>query len=567
GALALVLTSALPHPSAELVWTVAAIGLIWIGAGAAAHARRPDNRTGLLMAAIGFAWLAGALENVDSPAVFTLGFAISALWIALLIHLTVAFPEGRVAGGRERAVTVAGYVAALAVWPARLLVTPSDDLADCGGRCPDNVLLVDPRPDLGSAIEGMAITMWLVIATVVIIVLVRRWRASAGPARRSLTPVLAAAAVTLVLLLLAVPARALSDTVGTVVDRAALIAFAGVPVGLLLGLLRTRMARGAVDGLVVELGDAAVAGGVRAALARSLRDPSLDLAYWLSDERAYVDAAGRRVPDHPVDGRGVTKIAHAGEPIALVTHDAVLSDQRELVDAACAAAGLALANERRQAELRGRLVELRASRARLLAAADGERKRLERDLHDGAQQHLVALAILLRRAETAADEGDHAAPALIAQARRELEKALGRLRELARGIHPAVLTDHGLEAALRSLADRSALPVALECELSERPPSQVEVAAFYVVAEAITNVVKHADAGQVRVTVVAQEDLLRVEVTDDGRGGARSDQGTGLRGLVDRVEAVGGRLRIESPAGEGTRVVADLPLNPAASAR
>ncbi len=567
GALALALSSSQPRPATGLLVYFVAVGLVWILAGAVAHARRPGNRTGLLMAAVGFAWLTGAFGLADSAVLFTLNGVVNSLWVALLMHLALAFPDGLLHSRLERAVAVSAYLVALVAWPLRLLFVPSEALADCEDVCPENLLLVDDRSGLGAAGEAVAILLWLVVAAAVLVILVRRWRSSEGLARRSLTPVLMPAAAAIVLVLASIPVGAASGTAGTVVETLALAAFAAVPVGFLFGLLRARLARGAVDSLVVELGDAVVAGGVRAALARSLRDPSLELAYWLPDEAVYVDPAGRRVPDGPRDGRAVTRISHGGEPVALVTHAAALRDQEDLVDAACAAAGLAIANERLQAELRRRLVELRSSRARLLAAADGERRRLERDLHDGAQQRLVALAMLLRRAETAAGEGDPDASALIARARSELDAALSGLRELARGIHPAVLTDHGLEAALRSLGDRSALPVTLEFGLSERPPSQIEVAAFYVVAEALTNVVKHAGAERARVTVAAKADLLRVEVVDDGRGGARPDQGSGLHGLVDRVEAVGGRLRVESPAGVGTQVIVDLPLDPASPAR
>ena len=204
--------------------------------------------------------------------------------------------------------------------------------------------------------------------------------------------------------------------------------------------------------------------------------------------------------------------------------------------------------------------EVRRSRARLVEAADAERRRLERNLHDGAQQRLVSLSLALRLAE--AKLADPAAAADILQgAGVELSLALQELRELARGLHPAILTDRGLDAALESLAERSTVPVTLELALDGRLPEPVEVAIFYVVSESLANVAKYSGAKAVVVSVASNGDRVRVEVADDGVGGADPAHGTGLRGLVDRVDAVDGRLAVDSPRGGGTRIVADLPLS------
>jgi len=242
-----------------------------------------------------------------------------------------------------------------------------------------------------------------------------------------------------------------------------------------------------------------------------------------------------------------------------VIHDPALRLTPGLVEAACAAAGLALENERLQVELRAQLEELHSSRARLVAAGDAERRRLERDLHDGAQQRLVGLALRLRLAARAAD-----APtaAMLDQAMDELGFALAELRELARGLHPALLTDHGLAAAIQSLAARAPLPVDVEVAVAGRLAPQIEAAAYFLVAEALTNVAKHADASAAAVQVEAAAERLRIEVTDDGRGGAAIAQGSGLSGLADRLAALDGRLRVQSPAGGGTRLLAEIPLGP-----
>jgi signal transduction histidine kinase len=227
-----------------------------------------------------------------------------------------------------------------------------------------------------------------------------------------------------------------------------------------------------------------------------------------------------------------------------------------------AAAALALENERLNAELRARLEDLRASRARVVHAADEARRRLERNLHDGAQQRLVALALALRLAKATVKNDPDAAEELIGAAGNEAADALTEVRELARGLHPAVLTDHGLRPALEALAARSPCPVEVAAVPSERLPANVEMAAYFVISEALANVAKYSRASEARVSVTRNDGLAIVEISDDGVGGADINGGSGLRGLADRVEALNGRLKLESPVGEGTRVIAEIPFPP-----
>jgi signal transduction histidine kinase len=246
--------------------------------------------------------------------------------------------------------------------------------------------------------------------------------------------------------------------------------------------------------------------------------------------------------------------------VAAMVHDPALDDNPELLDAVGSAAGLALENERLQAELRAQLEELRDSRARIVDAGDTARRRLERNLHDGAQQRLVALSVALGLAETKLDSDPEKAAALLAAARAELALALEELREIARGLHPAVLSDHGLEPAIYSLMHRLPLPVELTFDVAERLAPALEVASYYVIAESLTNVAKYAQASHATIEVRALGDRLLLEVRDDGVGGADHTAGSGLLGLQDRVAALGGRLHIESVPGEGTAVRADVPL-------
>jgi PAS domain S-box-containing protein len=215
---------------------------------------------------------------------------------------------------------------------------------------------------------------------------------------------------------------------------------------------------------------------------------------------------------------------------------------------------------RLNAELQSRVVELAASRSRIVDAGDAARRRFERDLHDGAQQRLVALSLTLRMAERALDADPTRARGLLQAASSELTAALDELRELARGLHPNALSDHGLASAVRSLVGRAPVPVEVEALPDERLPEPIEVAAYYVVAEALTNVAKYAAASAAVVRIASDGHAVVVDVADDGVGGADPAGGTGLCGLVDRVEALGGRLELTSPVGGGTRLRAELPL-------
>ena len=299
-------------------------------------------------------------------------------------------------------------------------------------------------------------------------------------------------------------------------------------------------------------------GPIRELLAERVGDRTLSIAYWLADREEFVDELGRRVAlPAPGSGRAWTAVDHDGRRVAAIIHDAELDTTPELVNAAAAAAALALDNERLKADLRARVEDLRISRARIVEAADAARRRLERDLHDGAQQQLVSLALDLRLLR-ARLKGTDLVP-MVEELSDKLAVALAELRELARGIHPAILTDRGLGPAVQGLADRVPLPVEVDVELDERPAPQIEAAAYFVTAEALTNVARYARAREARVEIRRTADGVVVTVSDDGVGGADIEGGTGLRGLQDRLAALDGRLSIHSPPGEGTRLRAVIP--------
>ena len=341
----------------------------------------------------------------------------------------------------------------------------------------------------------------------------------------------------------------------------ALVLMVAAPVVFLAGLLRARLARAQVGQLVVELGDAPPRGALRDALARALGDPSVDVAYWLPEQGQYVDARGHPVDLPASDGRrAVTSIERGGRPVAALVHDPALRDDQSHVDAVAAAAGLALENERLHAEVLARLEEVRASRARIVEAGDAARRRVERNLHDGAQQRLVSLSIALGMARSKLAEGRVSElEGLLRQASEEASAAISELRELARGLHPSILSEVGLVGALESLAERSPVPVTLCATTDGAVPAPVEAAAYYVVAESLANVAKYARASSVQVRVERRGERLEVEVSDDGVGGAGLRPGSGLEGLADRVAALEGRLELHSPPGAGTVVRAELP--------
>ncbi|MDQ6879276.1 MAG: histidine kinase [Candidatus Dormibacteraeota bacterium] len=539
------------------------VGVSFIGTGIIAWFRRPDNRIGRLLLATGFAWLLGhvALAYVKSPATYTLRWLLSSVYLAILVQILFAFPSGRLSSRRMRFLCLAAYGDAILGSLATLM------FLDTRTRALDpnlNLLLLFPDRGLFNLADFLVVSLTIGLTFSILTVFVLRWGRATGPARRIIAPVgwslalagLAFIADTVVSRMPALPSW--EPVVSAVTLTGAVML---VPIAFLVGLLRSQLARSAVGDLVIELGETTKPSRLREALAHALGDPSLKIAYWLPERQAYVDEAGRPL-DLPQTGSSqvVTTLQQEGEPVAALIHDAALAEEPRLVEAVAAAARLAVENERLHADLRARLEEIRASRARIVEAADTERRRLERDLHDGAQQRLVGISLALRlaisRLKRGADpEVDHA----LDEASRELTEALSELRELARGIHPAILTEEGLGPALESLVERARIPVVLKSIPSGRLPIAVEAAAYFIVSEALANVAKYAQATCATVSATPLGGRIVLEVSDDGIGGADAVRGSGLRGLVDRVSALDGSVRVVSPAGKGTTVHAEIP--------
>jgi signal transduction histidine kinase len=522
------------------------VSSISIASGLVLWRLRPGNRTAPLLVLAGLLWTVGGIRAYHNPWAFGVGQCFDGAQDLVLAHLLIAYPTGRLIRRPLRALVAAGY----SLFLVNVLATST--LPNHGV----NAFSVRDSPHAHSLLSTIGDVGGGLYAVAAIAVIGTRWaRASVGR-RRVLGPVLAAA-----LLLGAADAvdaivQALTGSEPDAVFFPPLVARLLIPLAFVFGLVRARLGQVAVGDLVIEL-DAIGPETMEQALARTLHDPLLRLGFRLARADHFVDSLGRPV-ELPDEGGELTAtfIERDGEKLAVLVHAQALLEHPRLVESVVAAARLALDNERLQAQLQNQLAELRASRARLVEAADGERRRLERNLHDGAQQRLIAvgLALNLLRGRIVS----HPAAPLLGEAEQELAHALQELRELARGIHPAILTDQGLAAAARTLATRGAIPVTVNANGQRFPPA-VETAGYYLIAEALTNISRYAQATRAWITITHGDGLARIEICDDGICGADPDRGTGLSGLADRIGALDGRLAIDSPSGRGTTIAAEIP--------
>jgi signal transduction histidine kinase len=519
-----------------LAWALAAASVVVL--------ERPRwQRARWLLAATAFALLGADLEWATSHALWTLGFLLEGLWVAFLVQLVLTFPEGRSWSRVARVAIVGAYAVTFGGQLIGAVVAP--DARD--------LLSVASHPNVAHTIDRAQEFSGIGLALVLVLLVLQRASILRSPARRAQGPLLLAGAVTALTGLLWLGWVIAGGSVSTLETIARAVAVM-IPLGIVGGIVWSRLRRSEASELVVELRTEAAA-TMRERLARALGDPTLEVAYRLDDDR-YVDAAGRPIELPQGADRAVTGVTARGEEIAALVHDPALLDEPALVESVRATAALVLENERLAAEVRSQLAEVRASRGRIVAAGDAERRRIERNLHDGAQQRLVTLSVALGLEASRAQSG---AVDVLSRAQDEVEQAIAELRELARGIHPTLLRAEGLPAAVEALARRTPLPVTVQGSGQGRLSDPVELAAYFVVSEALTNVVKHASATEAAVLLERDETTLRVVVTDDGIGGARITPGSGLAGLRDRLEALDATLAVESEAGKGTTVCADFP--------
>jgi signal transduction histidine kinase len=525
-------------------WSFAACGLLlW--------ARRPANRLGPLMTAVGMVWLLGrAMTLVPNPVVFTVGIWLTDLWAAGFALFLLSFPTGRLTSRTDRAIVgIFLFVTVPLEFLWLLFWVPGNGL---------NMLGVAPNESAAQVIDTIQRALASLGSVLVVIALARRWLRSSGPVRRQLVPVLAGAFALLlqltgwVLSAFAIRLVPLNDLI--------LLSQVGIPIAVLFVMLRARMARGAVADLVVEMGQTPTPARLRDALANALGDPTLQVAYWAANQDRFVDAAGVPMAMPEVaTGQAVTMLERNGVREAAIIHDAILLEDPSLIASVASAMRLAVENDRLTSEVEAQLQEVRASRTRIVEAADLERRRVERDLHDGAQQRLVSLSLELRVARNALGEkGDPAVRRSLDRAADEAMAALSELRDLALGIHPLILTESGLGEAVESLADRTSVDVSVDVG-PERYSAAVEGAAYFVISEALANVTKYAKATKATVRVRWLDDHMTIEVDDDGVGGADPRSGSGLRGLADRLAALDGTITVLSPIGGGTKISAQIP--------
>ena len=567
------------RPGPELVNIIYDVGggLTFALVGFAVWWRRPGNATGPLMVLIGAALMSPILEWVPAPPLVTLGQLSWGVPSVLIGALLLLYPSGRTRSRAELAWLV-GAGALLILGVAHAFVTPLGKW-----NCPDchSWIVLSYDENVSNDIWLVKVQLLAVWGLVLAALLARRWLRASTPTRRLMTPLWISGVAFVAIMLADVIVSTsgylpnLFSTLPNVIGALRLqvppvvwtsmpwIAAAAlflIPLALGWGQIRLRWGQVAVSALAVELSRADGRQPLIESLRRALGDPSLDLALWSRPARAYVTPEGLPLAVPVSPDRVVTRLDGEDGPLAAIIHDPALSEQRQLIDGVSAVAQLAIENERLHAEVKSQLEEVRASRQRIVSAADDERRRVERNIHDGAQQRLVSLSMALRMAQAKAADASPEVAATLADAEAELKQAIGELRELARGIHPAILTEAGLGPALESLAEHAPVPVAVDTRLNGRLPPVVEATAYFVAAEALTNVAKHAQATAATLRASVHDELLQVVVQDNGRGGADPDRGSGIRGLADRVAALGGFLHVADNPDGGTRIEAEIPF-------
>jgi signal transduction histidine kinase len=528
------------------------VGWIYTAAGMVAWSRRPSNRLGLVMVAGGYAVLVSNLAQTQDAVLFALGTAVTTVPLAVVVHLLHAFPSGRLPTAASTVVVVVGYLVCTVLQAPLYLFAP--------GR-----LGVAQRPDLAQAGATAQTVVGSAVLLATAVMLAGRLRRATPARRRVLVPLYGYGILAVPLIpLLANLRDRLPGLTAETVDILQLAVLAGIPVAFAFAVLRGGFARtGQIEELGAWLGAAGAGDGRRAlagALARALGDDSLRLTFWVPERDAYVDASGRRMePAAPGSGRAAVEVELAGRRVGAIEYDPSLIADPEDVRTAGRVVAIAVDRERLTAELLTSKRALKDSRARIVEAGDRERRRIARNLHDGLQVRLVLLAMEAQLVAKKADASPTTRDAAT-ELRVGIDQAAAELRALVHAVMPAGLIERGLSAATEDLVDRVPIPTALRLEITDGSlPPVVESTAYFVIAEAITNALKHARASRLTVRLAMSGRTLRVEVGDDGAGGATLAGGTGLRGLADRVDTLGGRLRIDSATGSGTRITAELP--------
>ena len=539
--------------------------------------RRPGNRLGLAFVALALASVVMSLQGASDPLLHSIGVFGDFPSFVLAYYVIFAFPYGRLAGTPER-LLLAGW--ALSFFTSSFpqlffspVVSGGGPVAGCNAACPTNAFMIADRPTIadGFGSNGSYLTLALGVGTLA--VLFYRLATATRPRRRALIPVYVVA------VMLTVPVLIFHGVVGDHLDLdPSTISDVGwfltvgralLPYGFVLSIVvSTFFAATALKKIVSRLVENPSAAQLRTTLAEALDDPSLELGIRLEQADGFVDSSGRPLTSTPPAGQTSTPVTQNGETVAVIMHDPALDTDPELLAAAGQALLLAIENGRLTTELQSTNEELRATRARILATGDAERRKVERDLHDGAQQHLVALRI---RVGLARELADPEAAQRLDDVGKELEEILEELRDLAHGLYPPVLREFGLGEALAGAVRRSPSPAKLEAAAIGRYSQEVEAAVYFCCLEGLQNVAKHAGLAATAVIRLWELDRrLYFEIVDDGLGydaGSARHAGQGLVNMSDRIAALGGTLAVESTPGRGTTVRANIPVADAARQR
>ena len=527
--------------------TVAVTVVGWFSAALYWLVRRPGNRLGLFLLALAVALAAVSLQGATQPHLRSIGVLANAAVFLLVFYVILAFPEGRIASRFGWALLGAMSLETLVSYVPTLLFSPvvygRAPLAGCNAACPENGFMIADRPTLADGFFSSDITAYYLLAafSAFFVYLIYRLATATRPRRRALlpvyVPVLMSTVAALALYGVLVERVHVDASTLSKVGWLSTIGYSAIPYGFLLSIVvSTFFAATALKMIVSRLVESPSAAQLRTTLADALDDPSLELGFRLEQAGGFVDSSGKPLASTPPAGQSSTPVTQNGETVAVIMHDAALDTDPELVAAAGQALLLAIENGRLTAELQSTNTELRATRARILATGEAERRKIERDLHDGAQQHLIALSM---RVGLAREIADPEVAQRLDDVGKELDEILEELRDLAHGLYPSVLRDFGLRDALASVVRRSAPPAKLEAAAIGRYAEDVEAAVYFCCVESLQNAAKHAGSGTTAVIRLWQRDgRLDFEIVDDGAGfdveSARGS-GNGYTNMTDRM--------------------------------
>jgi signal transduction histidine kinase len=547
-----------------------------IAVGLYARRRRPSERFGTMLIGLGVLWFVATLSGSRDEVLYSVGRIAGWFAEAALVSVVLAFPTGRLPARPDRLLAGAALLVVVVFYVPTALLVDAYPLpappTSCHTGCPHNAfMVVSTQPAfVDDILRPLREFLTAALFAALTVRLGMRIRRATPLVRRSLTPVLAVASLRLVILAVSLVGRRVAPQSQLIEVCVWLIAFTlpAMALAFLAGLGRWWLfTAAAIQRLATRLRGHARPEELRAALADAFDDPTLDIAYWLDAEGGkWVDGDGNTVqPPPPESGRCLTEVDDGDRRVAAIIHDAALRDDRAFIATATSYALMTLDHQRLSLQAAALVSEVHESRARIQATADDERRRIERDIHDGAQQRLVALRINLELAAEQTEADDPARAQVLRELGIDVDTAIDEVRSLARGIYPGVLADRGLVAALRAAARLATLPTTVLAAGVDRYSREIETAAYFCCLEALQNAGKHAHGATAVVIELSDHGVLRVEVRDDGAGfdAASATAGAGFVNMRDRLAAVDGELATISSPGHGTRLIVTIPLGAA----